>query len=37
MISLETIISNKKFSNCLMNASEIKCITLEESSDMKIF
>lgn len=35
MISLETTISNKKFSNCLMNASGVKCMTLEELSNMK--
>lgn len=36
MISLETTISNKNFSNCLMNASGVKCMTLEELSNMKI-
>ncbi|PQL90297.1 dihydroorotate oxidase [Apibacter sp. wkB309] len=34
-MSLETTISNKKFSNCLMNASGVKCMTLEELSNMK--
>ena len=35
MISLETTISNKTFSNCLMNASGVKCMTLEELSNLK--
>ncbi len=35
MISLETTISNKTFSNCLMNASGVQCMTLEELSNLK--
>ncbi|WP_459251447.1 dihydroorotate oxidase [Apibacter sp.] len=34
-MSLETTISNKTFSNCLMNASGVKCMTLEELSNLK--
>ncbi|CVK16678.1 dihydroorotate dehydrogenase (fumarate) [Apibacter mensalis] len=35
MISIETTIFNKKFSNCLMNASGVKCMTIEELSNLK--
>nr|WP_164875642.1 dihydroorotate oxidase [Apibacter sp. HY039] len=35
MISLETSISDKSFTNCLMNASGAKCMTLEELTNLK--
>ncbi len=34
MVSLETEISGKIFKNCLMNASGVKCMTLEELSGL---
>ncbi|MDR2121609.1 MAG: dihydroorotate oxidase [Flavobacteriaceae bacterium] len=34
MISLETKISDKTFSNCIMNASGVRCMTLEDLSNL---